>query len=166
MTRPRKARKPLITYTHQTLTAIHNKFQPASISSLDAQTQDQVICLALNLYHEDRGGSNSEINAIGFSTRNRVKVSEDHNYCTTIWSKGQYVWTKRPVSLILPHEAKAWDRVVEMAKTIVTNVSLRDPTGGANSFFSRKIRPPRWAYNSPIHRAIGDHIFVRQPINS
>jgi spore germination cell wall hydrolase CwlJ-like protein len=147
--------------THQTLAAIHKKFQPASIDKLDAKTQDQIICLSLNLYHEIRGGSDKEINAVGFSTRNRVRAT-DANYCTTIWSKGQYVWTKRSINGILPHESKSWDKVVDMAKPIVTNTSLPDPTGGANSFFSRKIRAPRWACKSILHKIIGHHVFVKQ----
>jgi spore germination cell wall hydrolase CwlJ-like protein len=89
------------------LTAIHSNYQPASISDMETAKQDEIICLALNQYHEARGSTAADIMAVGFSTRNRVTKSASKSYCSTIWERGQYVWTKRPVKGILPKENAA-----------------------------------------------------------
>ena len=145
----------------QTLAAIHRNFDPDSLRDLDISTQDEIICAALNLYQEARGSSEADILAVGFTTRNRVRASISHKFCDSIWEKGQYVWTKRAVSGQLPKEKSSWSRMVDYARKIVTDVPMTDPTGGADSFYSRHIHCPSWARRSKIHIAIGDHIFVR-----
>jgi len=146
----------------QTLTALQEHFVPETLSDLEVSTQKQIICLALNQYHEARGSTEADIKAVGFSTRNRVEKSADRDdYCATIWQRGQYEWTKRAVSGILPREKASWNRMIEYARQIVTDDDLTDPTGGADSFFSRKISAPKWSRRSPIHTPIGGHIYVR-----
>jgi N-acetylmuramoyl-L-alanine amidase len=145
----------------QTLTAIQANYVPATFDDLEVSTQNQIICLALNQYHEARGSTEADIKAVGYSTRNRVLKSPAQDYCATIWERGQYVWTTRGVSGILPREKASWSRMLDYARQIVTDDDQIDPTGGADSFFSRKIGVPRWAHRSPIHQYIGAHIYVR-----
>lgn len=146
----------------QATQAIHQSLDITPISDLEVTQQDEVICLALNQYHEARGSSEQDIKAVGFSTRNRVRASDSHSFCKTIWEKGQYVWTKRSVSGLLPREKGSWLRMLTFAKTIVVNDDLDDPTNGADSFYSRKIHPPAWTHRSRIHLIIGAHVYVRQ----
>lgn len=141
------------------LTAIHKDYQPTIIDDLDDTQQNEIICLALNQYHEARGSSKADIMAVGLSTRNRVKNSSNQSFCDTIWEKGQYIWSTRPLKGILPKERAAWQRMVEYARDIVMDDDLEDTTHGANSFYSRKLRPI-WARHSPIHLVIGQHIYV------
>ena len=145
----------------QTLAAIHKSFNPESLKDLDIAVQDEILCAALNLYHEARGSSEADIMAVGYSTRNRVLASTSHKFCDSIWEKGQYVWTKRAVSGQLPKEATSWNRMVDCARKIVTDQSNADPTKGADSFYSRHIHCPAWAVRSKVHLTIGDHVFVR-----
>ena len=146
----------------QTTQAIQDNYDISTISDLEASTQNEIICLALNQYHEARGSTEADIKAVGFSTRNRVRDSESHSFCKAIWEKGQYVWTKWSLVRILPREKASWLRMLVFARDIVTKDDLDDPTNGANSFFSRKIRPPAWAHRSRIHLVIGAHVYVRQ----
>lgn len=142
----------------QTLTQIRETHLPESISDLEVSTQNQILCLALNQYHEARGSTVADIKAVGFSTRNRVQ-RKDRTYCDIIWEKGQYEWTKRGIGGILPRERAAWGRMIDFAREIVTNDELEDPTNGADSFFSRKIARPKWAKRPGI--PIGGHIYIR-----
>jgi N-acetylmuramoyl-L-alanine amidase len=145
----------------ETLTQLRENHLPEALSDLEVSTQNQILCLALNQYHEARGSTLADIKAVGFSTRNRVQ-KKDREYCDIIWEKGQYEWTRRAISGIIPRETAAWNRIIGLAREIVTNDELADPTGGADSFFSRKIKAPAWARRSPIFLPIGGHIYVRQ----
>lgn len=154
---PAKAATP-----EKTITAIQNTYDLTSIKDLDYKIQRQVICLALNLYHEARGTSNASVMAVGFSTKNRIdKTNED--YCTVIWEKGQYVWTKRPIHGQMPKDTATWSKIMDMAKSIVTIDSLQDTTSGADSFYSSNLpHAPRWAKNSPVRVRVGKLVFVKQ----
>ncbi len=144
----------------QTVNVIREQHLPETLNDLEVSTQNQIICLALNQYHEARGSSEADIKAVGFSTRNRVQKKAS-DYCKIIWERGQYVWTTRAVSGIIPREKASWSRMIDYARQIVTNDELADPTGGADSFFSRKIATPKWAHRSPFRTPIGAHIYVR-----
>lgn len=144
----------------QTLNFIRESHLPDSLNDLEVSTQNQILCLALNQYHEARGSTAADIKAVGFSTRNRVQ-RKDRTYCDIIWEKGQYEWTKRAISGIAPREKAAWTRMIDYAREIVVNTDLTDPTGGADSFFSRKIAPPPWARRSSHKVPIGAHVYVR-----
>lgn len=145
----------------QTTRAIHHKYDLTMISDLEENVQKDIICLALNQYHEARGSSVSDIKAVGFSTRNRVRYTNASSFCKAIWKKGQYIWTKRSVSNILPKDKTSWLKMIGFAREIVTNDNLADTTKGADSFYSRKIPTPRWARKSPIRVHIGSHVYVR-----
>jgi hypothetical protein len=142
------------------LTAIHRNYEPTVINDLDDTQQNEIICASLNLYHEARGSSTNDVQAVGFSTRNRARAS-GNSFCGVIWEKGQYVWTKRPLSGIMPRDRATWSRMIEIARSIVMDDTLDDPTHGADSFFSRKILAPAWARKSPIRIPIGGHVYVK-----
>lgn len=144
----------------QTVSAIRQNHLPDHLNDLEVSTQNQIICLALNQYHEARGSSEADIKAVGFSTRNRVQ-KRSRDYCNIIWERGQYVWTTRALSGIIPREKASWSRMIDYARQIVTNDELADTTGGADSFFSRKIKTPSWAHRSPFRTPIGAHVYVR-----
>jgi N-acetylmuramoyl-L-alanine amidase len=144
--------------------AIHENYNISPISDLEIPQQDEVICLALNQYHEARGSSEADIKAVGYSTRNRVRATESKSFCKSIWEKGQYVWTTRTLLGMLPKEKASWLRMLFFARDIVT-LNLEDPTDGADSFYSRRIHAPAWTHRSPIHLAIGAHIYVRMRKN-
>lgn len=148
---------PFSTVTH----TIKKDYDTTLIADLDGTTQDEIICLALNQYHEARGSSEADIKAVGFSTRNRVLASESHSFCKVIWERGQYVWTTRSISGIVPKEKTSWLRMLETARDIVVNEELDDPTNGADSFYARRLGKPKWTLHSPMRLTIGAHVYVR-----
>lgn len=130
-----------------------------SIRSLTPTTRNDVTCLALNMYHEARGSTYEDILAVGLSTRNRV-THYKKTYCQIIWERGQYVWTTRDISGIIPKEKATWHRLLKIAHEVVDN-QHEDFTNGATSFYSAKLAsPPRWARNRNAMR-IGAHFYVR-----
>lgn len=156
ITSPAKAATP-----EKTITAVQKKYDLTSIQDLDYNIQRQIICLALNLYHEARGSSYESIMAVGFSTRNRLNKNKD--YCSVIWEKGQYVWTKRPIQGQMPKDTASWNKIMDAATKIVTVEGLKDTTNGADSFYSHNLKnAPRWAHKSPVRVRIGKLVFVKQ----
>ncbi len=141
----------------QTTQAIHQKIDITSISNLDVAKQDEVICSALNLYHEVRGQSEESMIAVAMATRNRA--SKKHtSICNTVWEKNQFIWTRFGPSRIIPTEVAAWDTSLKISVEVLTNSNMIDPTGGADSFYSKKLNP-RWARKGP-RIVIGPHVFV------
>lgn len=155
ITSPAKAATP-----EKTITAVQKKYDLTSIQDLDHNIQRQIICLALNLYHEARGSSEASIMAVGFSTRNRTDVKKD--YCSVIWEKGQYVWTKRPIQGQMPKDTASWNKIILAATKIVTVEGLKDTTNGADSFYSHNLKnAPRWAQGR-VRVRIDKLVFVKQ----
>jgi spore germination cell wall hydrolase CwlJ-like protein len=142
-----------------TIAAIEQTAPPKSVEDLDGDTRNQVICLALNIYHEARGSTQADIMAVGQTTKNRT-VKRKKTFCDIIWEKGQYVWTKRPISGQMPKDKSTWNEMVANARRIITE-DLPDHTMGADSFYSRRISPPAWARRSAIQIPIGGHVYVR-----
>jgi len=152
------------TSLERTLNAIEQHHLTSTLDDLDESTKTQVICLALNLYHEARGSSIADIMAVGFSTRNRTNPEqEEKHYCNVIWQPGQYEWTKRPLAGLLPKEQEAWSRMIENARRIIVD-DPPDTTNGATSFYSRKITPPAWGRRALARKIIGQHVFVKMPL--
>jgi spore germination cell wall hydrolase CwlJ-like protein len=139
-----------------TLTSISTN---EAIQLLDKGTQNDITCLALNMYHEARGSTYNDILAVGLSTRNRVN-KQKKTYCQIIWERGQYVWTKRAISGIMPRERKIWDRILVISREVVEG-KHEDITYGATSFYSAALKtPPAWARNRKAIR-IGAHYYVK-----
>lgn len=128
--------------------------------------RSDVLCLSLNLYHEIRGNRHSErdIAAVAWVTRNRVEspVARGRNYCQIIWERGQYSWTIRSVTSLVPREIAEWNRMVRIA-TRVMEGEIRDPTNGANTFYLSRLGTPSWTNRGTGRMAIGPHTFVRLP---
>ena len=135
------------------------------VENLDPDTRDQVVCLALNLYHEARGSTKADLYAVGFVTKNRVN-SDNHadTYCAVIWEKQygvtQFSWTKQTLSHLLPKEKASWRRCLEIAYQIVTDDDLTDTTHGAKSFFNPVVVTPKWAVHAKKRTRIGAHVYV------
>jgi spore germination cell wall hydrolase CwlJ-like protein len=153
----------------QTVNAIQSSPRHASaLDGLDETQKKEATCLALNLYHEVRGSTKADIMAVGFVTRNRLKATRNGptTFCEAIWERSragpQYSWTIRPTQSLLPREIDSWNKMVQYAVQIMDN-SRADTTGGANSFYSKKLGIPRWTRKATSRQTIGAHVYVRIP---
>lgn len=111
----------------------------------------ETLCLALNVYHEARGSTRSDQAGVAWVTKNRMARS-GHSYCRTIWAPGQFTWTVRSSSSLIPREMAAWRRSVEVARQVMAG-ALPDPTRGARNF-----RVARLGGGSG-YRVIGAHAY-------
>ena len=70
--------------TPNRVTVLHNLVRERTvlideIKDIEVEEQDQILCLALNIYHESRGENDRSRWAVGFVTLNRVKSSKFSN---------------------------------------------------------------------------------------
>ena len=111
----------------------------------------ETICLSLNVYHEARGSTRTDQIGVAWVTRNRM-ARTGHSYCRTIWSPGQFSWTPRATSSLIPREMAAWGRSVRVARQVMSG-ETPDPTGGARNFRSARLGGGRG------YRVIGAHAY-------
>lgn len=128
------------------------------------ENRRQTLCLALNIYHEARGSTRNDMVGVAWVTRNRVesRYSRGRNYCQIIWEPGQYSWTKRSTTSLMPREIRAWQSVVRIAEQVI-NGEVADPTSGANTFYSSRLGAPAWTRRGTGRMTIGAHTYVRLP---
>lgn len=128
------------------------------------ENRRQTLCLALNIYHEARGSTRNDMVGVAWVTRNRVesRYSRGRNYCQIIWEPGQYSWTTRSTTSLMPREHSAWQRVVHVAEQVISG-NVADPTSGANTFYSSRLGTPAWTRRGTGRMTIGAHTYVRLP---
>lgn len=117
----------------------------------DHPERRQALCLALNVYHEARGSTRTDQVGVAWATKNRVSRS-GHSYCRIIWAPGQFTWTVRSVSSLIPHEMAAWNRAVRISRQVMAG-EIVDPTGGARNFRAARLGGGRG------YRVIGAHAY-------
>lgn len=138
--------------------------QPRYTQNLGHSNQRQVLCLALNIYHEARGSTHQDKVGVAWVTRNRVESrhSRGRNYCQIIWERGQYSWTVRSTQSLMPREMGAWHTSTQIARQVIDG-TVRDPTNGANTFYATRLGTPRWTRSGTGRTVIGAHTYVRLP---
>ena len=98
------------------------------IKKLRKDKQDDVVCLALNIYHEARGSTEQDRIASSYVAFNRW---EDSNYpltlrtkerslCNIIFDRYQFCWTNDSY-IKLPKEKNSWADAQELAYELYTN---------------------------------------------
>lgn len=136
------------------------------LNGLTGTQRTDTLCMSINLYHEIRGTRHSErdIAAVAWVTRNRVEspVANGRNYCQIIWEPGQYSWTTRSVSSLMPREIAEWNRMVRLSRAVMDG-QIADPTNGANTFYIASLGVPSWTRRGTGRMTIGPHAFVRLP---
>lgn len=139
-----------------------------AIQELSGADQRQVMCLALNIYHEARGSSVRDQWAVGLVTLNRMKRGHwGPSICDVVWISNlvrgkrvaQFSWTQRPVKAMIPREEQPWLNAQRKALVLYTGEQA-DFTNGATHFYLAHLNPG-WARNGKGKIRIGDHIYMR-----
>ena len=135
----------------------------SEVVEAEREAQDQILCIALNIYHEVRGGSPDHQWAVAFVTTNRTKHQKfPSTPCSVVWEKNQFVWTKRAIEAILPRERSAWAESQRKALKVFTGEKMNDPTNGATHFYQARLNP-EWARRLVDKIRIETHMFARLP---
>ena len=132
------------------------------IQQANRADQDQMLCLALNIYHEIRGGSARDQWAVAFVTWNRTKRAafKVNSICAAVWAPSQFSWTRWPMRAQLPRETGAWQAVQKKAALFVSGERMKDPTNGS-THFNGSFR--NWGKGLVNVFRIGTHWFGRLP---
>jgi N-acetylmuramoyl-L-alanine amidase len=110
---------------------------------------DQILCLALAMYHEARGEPETERLAVAQVIYNRA-VHTDSTICATVWADhgSQFQWVKS-TGAIVPREQSAWEAVQVSALRFARHRPV-DNTHGATNFYNPALCSPNWANDGRV----------------
>ena len=145
----------------------------ASSPFSDIETQeDELKCLALNIYHEARGEPADGQLAVAMVTINRV-FSEyfPDTICNVVWQSKQFSWTWDGRS-DRPTDELAWKISLTVAEYVLEHYySLKelpeylDDTGGALWYYNPEIVYPKWHDTTKtVTKSIGKHRFLKETL--
>ena len=130
--------------------------------------QQDIKCLALNIFHEARSESKAGQRAVASVTLNRVASKRyPNNICDVVYEKGwdrirkryvgQFSWTEfdRPPKL----KSKAWYRAWKIAEEAYKEKDKQQLNGAI--FYHAKYIKPSWARKKKPIARIGSHIFYK-----
>lgn len=130
---------------------------------------EDLYCLAHNIYHEARGETVEGQIAVGYVTMNRVKTSS-HNWpdtvCGNVFQRKQFSWTlDRPyINLSRESERRAYVRAVRIASGVLEG-KWEDKTEGATHYYAIKgmkdQKEPWWAGDYKVVSVVGNHTFLK-----
>lgn len=138
---------------------------PAPRLAAAEPVDEDLKCLALNIYHEARSEPLSGQIAVAKVTMNRVKSRSFPGSICAVVKQGsqklnrcQFSWWCDGKS-DAPTERKAWQRSLEIGQRVLANEAT-DPTNGALYYHADYVKP-RWARQFQRTAEIGRHLFYR-----
>jgi len=127
--------------------------------------QEQIDCLATNIYYEARGESERGRLAVGLVTINRAKSNHyPDDLCAVVRQRNQFSWYKPgKIRQLSQSGNKLFHEVREIASMLYDEYYVAnkfpDFVGGATHFHHVKVNP-RWKGKQQTAR-IGAHLFFR-----
>lgn len=131
---------------------------PSLYTKLAVVDEDDLICLAENVYHEARGQSTEGRLAVAFVTMNRVNHARyPDTVCGVVYQPSQFSWTaqKPVVDFGNVIERKAWDEIVELSRGVLDGTHYNNMYG-ITHYHATYVNPV-WAENAVVQ--IDDHVF-------
>lgn len=123
--------------------------------------KNDLMCLSLNVYHEARGTSLANQQAVALVVRNRMRL-RDMSACEVVYEGSrrskQFSWTAHRHTR--PLERASWDQAQQIAWRTLHDALLVDITNGATHFHENHLRPD-WGRRASSRRVIGAHTFLR-----
>jgi len=136
-------------------------------NTLSRRTERELICMARNIYHEARGQSEANQQAVAWVTRNRAHIT-NRSICEVVFEShtvngrrvAQFSWTVKRHTRFM--ERAAWDQAQRLAWRVYRASDREDITRGATHFHERGTQPV-WSRRGVRHQQIGAHVFLRIP---
>ena len=140
-------------------------------------SEQELNCLALNMYHEARGEGTAGILAVSYVVLNRVNDSRFPDTICGVVKQGHHIKTKEGISQPIknkcqfswycdgksdqPKNKRVYDRLVSFSKYILSpDTTQIDITDGA-LFYHAEYVSPSWSKTKQKTAKIGVHIFYR-----
>lgn len=131
---------------------------PAAPASLILAQQRDLVCLAMNIYHEGRGESARGQAAIAAVTMNRLRSARYPNsVCEVVWQPKQFSWTRVAARHHIIDDAQAWRRALNIAELFLGGAQLA-LVSEATHYHTVDVQP-FWSKNIPALVMIGKHVF-------
>jgi N-acetylmuramoyl-L-alanine amidase len=119
-------------------------------------SEQDIDCLAKNIYHEARGEPFLGQVAVALVTVNRVASGVfQSTVCKTVYAYKQFSWTQDKQKKV--KNAKAWAVAVDIAKAVL-HKDIVQPDFNAVYFHTKNIQP-FWAKTRTMLATIGNHVF-------
>ena len=143
------------------------------VKKLRKDKQDDVVCLALNIYNEARGSTVKDQIASSYVVFNRYEdnnypltlAKRERNICNIVFDRWQFCWTNGPV-IPLPKEKDAWKKAQNLALELYTNPKHRVLAKKfalqhyvVTPLVTQKGRP-KWIDNRTMQVEIGAHSYM------
>ena len=126
---------------------------------LDKTSEEDLNCLAQNVYFESRGESHIGQSAVAWVTLNRVVDKQfPDSICEVVWQTDQFSWTNDGKS-DKPKDAEAWDTATKIAEEVLSEYGYStDPTEGS-TYFHASYSKPGWRHEFERIVLIDQHVF-------
>ena len=143
------------------------------VKKLRKDKQDDVVCLALNIYNEARGSTLKDQIASSYVVFNRYEdnnypltlAKSERNICNIVFDRWQFCWTNGPV-IPLPKEKGAWINSQKLALEIYSNPKHKVLARKfalqhyvVTPLVTQKGRP-KWIDNRTMQVEIGAHSYM------
>jgi hypothetical protein len=149
----------------------HNLSLIQGLKALPPVLREQTACLALTVYHEDRGSTLADQKATAFVVVNRTKADSGNIFGRTICDvvsqrrvgakAMQFSWMSESSRALVPKEENAWKISQEVAYDVL-NGKEKDLTNGAQFFWSPKHSTrQRWMTKGISYHTFGHHIYMK-----
>jgi len=142
-----------------------------SASVANAIRQEQIQCMATNIYFETRSVSLADAMSVSDVVLNRVASNDYPNsVCEVVYdsvlvngkpakNKCQFSWYCDGKS-DNPKDTEAWDRAMKFASDMIIHSKYRGVTEGSTHYHASYVKP-YWAPTLDRVARIGSHIFYR-----
>ena len=149
----------IATATNVTADTTTTDATPATTTTTPATpTTRDLVCLAMNIYHEGRGESVKGQAAIAAVTMNRVRSGRyPDRVCEVVWQRKQFSWTLLPPRYYTIRDGRAWQRAMVVAELFLKGARMA-LVGDAMHYHTVDVQPD-WSKNSRLVALIGGHLF-------
>lgn len=121
-------------------------------------SDEQLICMAKNIYHEARDQGITGMLLVGHVTMNRVESSQfPDTICNVVYQSKQFSWvhTKKDHRA---HETEFWNISLDIANRVMNRTW--DRSQGALYFYNPDLVSPGWARKMQVTVTENDHVFL------
>ena len=130
--------------------------------------QEELVCLAKNIYFEARGENDRGQYAVGLVTQNRVRSDRFPDTICKVVKQAKY-WNNYPIKNKChfswfcdgksdnPRNKRAWDNALDIAQFLLL-YTVQDFTLGSTHYHTKDVSP-KWSKEMTVATVIGSHIF-------
>ena len=135
------------------------------IKKLGKDKQEDVVCLALNMYHENRGSSIYDQIASTYVVFNRMETEHYNSICDVVFKRWQFCWTNGE-QVSVPKEIDVWNKIQHNAYKMYINPIYRKLANRFKlkhyvaSYMIPMKNKPKWIDKRYFKLDIGKHSYI------